>query len=134
MKLHTVDIKLPVGRYPFIFYYVEDYPSLEDCIIAVEGSLLEVEDAKWGVVVMVFTDIDKLLLMPTYHTKYYINKVEVNESEAFVSNDDVEEVHNVEHKVDYTQGVADQTRLVLQYSESVYDRLLFESSFREAYL
>lgn len=132
VQLHTVDIKLPClskGRYPFIFYYVEDYPSLQEYIVEVEKSLATVGKGLWGLVVMVFTDLENLYLMPTYHSKYFIGNKEVDSVEAFMSHEDVREVHTVEHKVDYTQGVADQQRLSLFYAEAIDDRKRFQTSY-----
>lgn len=131
-ELHTVGIKLPCldkEQYPFIFHYVEDYSSLKDCIIAVEKSLDRVYKDSYGIIVMVFTDVENLYLMPTYHSKYFIENKEVDSVEAFMSHEDVREVHTVEHKVAYTQGVADQQRLTLFYARSIDDREVFQTSY-----
>ena len=130
--LPTVDIKLPClaeERPSFIFHYVEDYPSLQECIVEVEKSLAVVENELEGIVVMVFTDLESLYLMPTYHSKYFIGDKEVDSVEAFISHEDVREVSTVEHKVDYTQGVADQQRLTLFYAETLDDRQRFQTSY-----
>ena len=86
------------------FFKVSDYPSVKEAVTEAVKHQDSLGD--YGITYIFFDRFDDIMLMPTHHTNYFINKEECTYWEWECSNEDnIEIVHSVEHHVDWTEDL-----------------------------